>query len=116
MKKGIHYDLTYSAVASWSSIRLIFALAATHNWYTKQIDYVLAYLQAPVEQPLYMEFPKGIEFMDKPSSDWVFQLERNVYGQKQAGCVWNQYLTAKLTSKEVGFVQSKVNDCIFYIG
>ncbi len=115
MKKGIHYDLTYSPVASWSSIRLILALAATHNWYTKQIDYVLAFPQAPVERPLYMEIPKGIEFEGKPASEWVFELTKNVYGQKQAGRVWNKYLAAKLT-KEVGFRQSEVDECIFFKG
>ena len=115
MKKGIHYDLTYSPVAAWSSIRLILALAATHNWYTKQIDYVLAFPQAPVERPLYMEIPKGIEFEGKPSRDWVLKLDKNVYGQKQAGRVWNRYLTAKLV-KDVGFKQSDVDECIFFKG
>ena len=115
MKQGIHYDLTYSPVAAWSSIRLILALAATHGWHTKQIDYVLAFPQAPVERPLYMEIPKGIEFEGKPASDWVFQLEKNVYGQKQAGRVWNRYLAAKLIN-EVGFTQSTVDECIFFKG
>ena len=71
MKKGIDYDQTYSPVAAWSSIRLVLALAATHNWHTKQIDYVLAYPQAPVERTLYMEIPKGIQFEGKSARDWV---------------------------------------------
>ena len=35
-----------------------------------------------------------------------------MYGQKQAGRVWNEYLVSKLL--EIGFQQSKFNECIFY--
>ncbi len=31
-----------------------------NSWKTKQIDFVLAFPQAPVERDLYMEIPKGI--------------------------------------------------------
>ena len=36
-----------------------------HAWYTKQIDYVLAYTQADVECELYMVIPKGFEPEDR---------------------------------------------------
>ena len=85
MKKGIHYDQTYSPVASWNSIRLILSLIAASGWHTQQIDYVLAFPQAPVEKEIYMEVPKGFEV----NGDYVLRLNRNVYGQKQAGRVWN---------------------------
>ena len=39
----------------------------------------------------------------------------NLYGQKQAGKVWYQYVAQKLI-KEVGFVQSEIDECIFYKG
>ncbi|NER25784.1 MAG: hypothetical protein F6J96_34845, partial [Symploca sp. SIO1C2] len=45
----------------------------------------------------------------------VLKLVRNLYGQKQAGRVWNQYLVKRLTEK-VGFKQSKVDECVFYRG
>jgi hypothetical protein len=35
-----------------------------------------------------------------------------VYGQKQAGRVWNKHLTSGLV--KIGFVQSKVDECVFY--
>ena len=58
MRKGIDYDDTYAPVATWRAIRLILSLAAAHNWHTRQLDYVLAFPQAPVERELYMEIPK----------------------------------------------------------
>ena len=38
-----------------------------------------------------------------------------MYGQKQAGRVWNQYLVNKLIN-ELGFTQSKIDECVFYRG
>ena len=113
MVKGIHYDQTYAPVASWNSIRILLALVTTFNWYTQQIDYVLAFPQAPVEKEIYMKIPRGFTIEGKDPRDYVLRLNRNVYGQKQAGRAWNKYLERKLI-KEVGFKQSKVDDCVFY--
>ena len=113
MKQGIHYDQTYAPVASWNSIRILLTLAASKGWCTKQIDYVLAFPQAPVEKEIYMHVPKGFEIPGDDTSKYVLKLNRNVYGQKQAGRVWNKYLEEKLI-KQVGFKQSKVDECVFY--
>jgi Reverse transcriptase (RNA-dependent DNA polymerase) len=115
MKHGIHYQETYAPVASWNSIRMLLILATLNNWHTTQIDYVLAFPQAPVEKELYMKIPSGFELTDGSPKDWVLKLHRNVYGQKQAGRVWNQYLVHKLTNT-LHFVQSKVDECVFYRG
>jgi Reverse transcriptase (RNA-dependent DNA polymerase) len=37
-----------------------------------------------------------------------------LFGQKQAGRVWNQHLVDKL--KEVGFIPGEVDECLFYKG
>ncbi len=55
MEKGIHYDLTYAPIVSWNSICLLLILVAVHGWVTKQIDYVSAFPQAPVEKEIYMK-------------------------------------------------------------
>ena len=115
MIKGVDYDETYAPVAKWSTIRLILSLAAVHNWHTRQLDYVLAFPQAPVERELYMEVPKGFVIEDGRSEDYLLKIKRNIYGQKQAGLVWNRYLVDKLT-KELGFKQSMIDECLFYRG
>ena len=116
MEKGIHYDQTYAPVASWASIRLILALVAANKWHTTQIDYVLAYPQAPVEREVYMEIPRGYELADgKNKQDYAFKLHANLYGQKQAGRVWYQYLSKRLV-EDVGFTKSKIDECVFYKG
>jgi len=116
MKYGQHYDQTYAPVASWNSIRTLLIMSALHKWHTRQIDYVLAFPQAPVERQIFMEIPKGFEIKNGGrTKDYVLELHKNVYGQKQAGRVWNKYLTDILVNK-VGFKQSKVDECVFYRG
>ena len=116
MKHGVHYNETYSPVASWNSVRMLLTLTAVHGWHTKQIDYVQAFAQAPVEKTLYMRIPAGVELEDDANTkDYVLKIHRNIYGQKQAGRVWNKYLVNKLV-KELGFKQSKVDECVFYRG
>ena len=114
MKKGIHYDQTYAPVASWNTIRTLLTLTAVNGWHTKQLDYVAAFPQAPVERELYMKIPKGVTIGHGNNDDYVLKLHKNMYGQKNAGRVWNTYLVNKLT--KIGFVQSNVDKCLFYHG
>ena len=39
---------------------------------------------------------------------------KNIYGQKQAGRVWNKYLCEGLTN--LGFQQSKIDECVWFKG
>ena len=59
-----------------------------------------------------MEIPRGAEVPGHNSKDYVLQLVKNLYGQKQAGRVWNQYLHKGLM--KAGFSQSKVDECVYY--
>ncbi len=72
----------------------------------------MAYPQAPIEMDMYMELPTGIHTKHGNSKDQVLKLLANIYGQKQAGCMWNSYLVTKL--REINFKQSFIDSCIFY--
>jgi hypothetical protein len=72
----------------------------------------MAYPQAPIEMDMYMELPTSIHTKHGNSKDHVLKLLANIYGQKQAGRVWNSYLVAKL--REINFMQSLIDDGIFY--
>ena len=125
MREGVHYDQSYAPVASWNSIRMLLTLTAIHGWHTKQLDYVAAFPQAPAERELYMKIPAGTQVQminGKPSlkvgrkenDDYILKVHKNLYGQKNAGRVWNQYLIKRLF--KIGFKQSKIDECVFYKG
>lgn len=109
---GVHYWETFSPVVTWLSIRLFLVLSIVCGWHTRQVDFVMAYPQAPIEKTIYMELPAGVEVTTGNPKDYVLELEKNLYGQKQAGRVWTQYLTNKLI--KLKFEQSKVDECVFY--
>ena len=113
--KGIHYEQTYSPVASWNSIRLLLTMTAVHNWHTKQLDYVQAYAQAPIEKTLYMQIPRGIQIPGANKDEYCLKLHNNVYGAKNAGRTWNKFLMNKLIN-ELGFKQSQYDECVLYRG
>ena len=109
---GVNYWETYAPVISWTTIRLYLILALLNKRVTRQIDFVLAYPQADIECDLYMEFPKGFEMTNGNSKTHCLLLKRNLYGQKQAGRVWNEHLHEGLLAR--GFIQSEVDMCLYY--
>jgi hypothetical protein len=111
---AVNYFETYAPVVTWPSVRTLLTLSSIHQWHTRQIDFVLAYPQAPVEFDMYMELPKGIETKYGNGRTHVLKLIRNVYGAKQAGRVWNLHLIKGLNS--IGFKQSNADECVFFRG
>jgi hypothetical protein len=111
---AVNYFETYAPVVTWPSVRTLLTLSIIHRWCTRQVDFVLAYPQAPIEFDIYMELPKGIETKYGNGRTHVLKLKRNVYGQKQAGRIWNQHLVKGLIS--IGFKQSNSDDCVFFRG
>ncbi len=75
---------TYSLVVNWFSVRLILVLSLLYGWSTRQVDFVLAYPQAPIECDLYMKLPKGIVVPGCDPAEYCLKLVKNIYGQKQA--------------------------------
>ena len=78
-----NYDQTYTPVASWNTIRLLLILVLVHSWHTIQLDYVLAFTQAPVDRNLYMKIPKGFEVEGANRGEYIFKIKKNMYGQKK---------------------------------
>ncbi len=72
------------------------------KWHTKQIDFVLAYTQADVEcDNKFMKVPRGFNIPGSDPDEYVLKLEKNLYGHKQAGRVWNKHLVSRL--ERIGF-------------
>ncbi len=111
---GMDYFKTYAPVVTWFVIRLMIVFGIIFCWALRQVDFVMAYPQAPVETDIYMELPQGITTATGNSKDHVLKLLKNIYGQKQAGRVWNLFLVDNLTS--LGFTSSLIDDCAFFRG
>jgi len=109
--KNVNYWETYSPVVGWSTIRTFLILMLINGWSSRQVDFVLAFPQADIECEMFMEVPQGFN-VDGNRGDYCLRLHKNLYGQKQAGRVWNQFLHEGLIAR--GFVQSNVDMCVYY--
>ena len=86
------------------------------GWHTQQINFVLAYPQAPLETLCTWLSPRDLPWQTVQihQPEYVLELVRNLYGQKQAGRVWNKFLHKGLL--KAGFTQSSINECVYYRG
>ena len=69
-------------------------------------------MRAPNPHWMYMKIPAGVDIIEGEKADFVLRMLRNIYGQKQAGRVWNKYLHGILL--RLGFIQSQVDEGVYY--
>jgi transposase InsO family protein len=106
--EGIDYDATFSSVLSYKSLRIICAIANQLDLELKVMDVETAFLNAPLEEKIFILRPEGFSTAKDP----VLLVKKQLYGLKQASRGWNHYLVDVLTS--IGFIQCKYSDdCIF---
>ena len=111
---GVYYWDTYAPVVTWQTVRLFLILSLILGWKSRQLDFVMAYPQAPADMPLYMRLPQGYKREGITRKTHALKLEHNIYGQKQAGRVWNIYIDQGM--KEIGFKPSAFDPCQYYRG
>jgi hypothetical protein len=110
---GQNYWETYAPVVNRVSVCLILAIPKIHGLSSKSIDFVVAFPQADLENPLYMELPIG--FIAPNNEDrkfYILKLNKSLYGLKQAGYNWFAKLSNGLQDR--GFVPSSVDPCVFF--
>ena len=75
------------------------------------MDVKTAFLNAKLEETIYMKLPKGFEKTDDNGNPLVAKLNNALYGLKQAGRNWNVLFTQWLVSE--GYKQSETDPCLF---
>lgn len=106
--KGIDYNETYAPVVRYTSIRFLLALAAKYDLLIHQMDAVTAFLNAKLQEEIFMTKPIGFD----DGSGLVCKLKRSLYGLKQSSRMWNEELNNVLLN--FGLERSNVDQCIYY--
>ncbi|CAI7825772.1 unnamed protein product [Closterium sp. NIES-53] len=96
---GRDFTETFAPVSRHTSLRILLAVTAMKRKKLRQIDVANAFLYAPVNAEIYVELPHG----SHREPNQVCQLQKSLYGIKQAPRLWQQYLHARLT--RIGFKQ-----------
>jgi len=58
--KGAKETLGYSTVIDWGTLQIILSLTIQYNLHTMQVDFKNAFIQAPLDRPMYMNLPPGL--------------------------------------------------------
>jgi len=97
---------TYAATLAARVFRALMAIAAYFNLEIRQYDAVNAFINAPLETPVYCYPPEG--FAD---SDHLWELRRALYGLKTSPLLWYKEITKTL--KELGLHEVKEAPCLW---
>ncbi len=100
----------YSPVAELSTIRAMIAIAAGKNQVVLQADFPNAYVNADIDEDIYVCQPKGME--SKDGNEYVCKLKKALYGCPVSGKRWNETLTRTILS--LGYRQSVIDHCLFF--
>jgi len=104
--KDVDYFDTYAPVVSWTTVRTLLTMSCVLGLETKQVDYTLAFCQAKLDEPVYINFPQGYQVEGK-----VMRLKKSLYGLTQAPALFFETLTKALEAR--GFVPSASDACMF---
>jgi len=104
---GIDYDETFSAVVRTDTLRILLAHALQHNLHIVQYDIESAYLNAPLDDEIYIKPPRMVTVPDGK----VLRLKKSIYGLKQAARCWGETLAAVLRKR--GFLPSIADPALY---
>jgi len=102
-----------SPVAATWVFRLLFAIAALYGLVVTSLDYSSAYLNAPIDETIFMIPPEGYLARFYPNVDpssVLLKLRRSIYGLKQSGFLWHE--TLKKALLRVGYTVT-LDPCTF---
>jgi hypothetical protein len=104
--EGVDYFDVYAPVCKFAALRGLLAIAAAQDLEVYHVDIKTAFLNAPLEEELYMDQPPGYKHGTK-----VCRLLKSVYGLKQAPRAWHELLKQELEG--LGFRQSHSDPALF---
>ena len=90
-----------------ASIRMVVGIAAVKDSELYQLDVDMAYLEAGVNEELYIELPEDY----RASCDQMGRLQKAMYGLVHAGLLWSKRFSAELAAR--GLEQCQTDQCVF---
>jgi hypothetical protein len=118
---GVDFTESFSPVATDTTTRIIFAfMLYNKNWVCEVVDVEAAFLNADLEEDLYIEYPEGVVELgfetESTARENCILLDKAMYGAVQAARQWSRKLIEILTQQmEPNLTQSRVDPCLFFL-
>jgi hypothetical protein len=120
-KEGIDYNETFSPTVHIKSIKLMLAIAAEMDYEIKQIDFDTAFLNATLDEEIYMKRPDGLHLVGQFTKwttgsntndpETALRLKKALYGLKQAPREW--WLQLHKLLQRIGYTSSPIDECLY---
>ena len=81
------------------------------RWGTCTIDFVNAFVQAVLEEPVWIHLPRGISSARRTNT--YLRLKKSLYGLKTVPRLWHEHLRSALLG-DLGFIVSSYDPCLFF--
>jgi hypothetical protein len=107
-KHGVDYFEVFANTGKYKTLRVALAVAARLDMELHQLDVPQAFIQAPLEEDVYMEMPEGFEI-----DGMVCHLKKSLYGLKQAPRNW-YLLCSEYIVKKLKFEATCSDPCLFW--
>ncbi len=104
---GVDFEETFAPVGKYKTLRILLALTNILDYEIKQMDVVSAFLNAELNEVLFIEQPDGLT----EGHDCVWKLKKAIYGTKQAPHEWNKEINKYLVSS--GFKRLSTDTCVY---
>lgn len=88
-------------------MRILLTVAARHNWPVYNFNFVAAYLNAPIDEEVWVQAPEGLDI----EVGEACLLDKALYGMKQAAWCWWNYLSSTLAS--LGYTSSYYDSSVY---
>ena len=108
---GVDCGGTFAPVCRLQSIRMMLAKVAEFDFECWQLDYNTAFLNAKVEEDVYVKMAPGYEELNNDGVPMVMRLLKSLYGLRQSPRCW--YGTVDEHVVEIGFKSLKSNPCVY---
>jgi len=106
--EGIDFYETYAQVGMYKTLRVLLALTAHYDLELEQLDVPSAFLNAELDEDIYMELPEGFTIPGK-----VVKLQKALYGLKQGPRCW-WLLVSKFITGTLKYQRSVSDGCFFF--
>ena len=125
---GIDFLNTWSPAVRAKTLRLVIILATRWDMEIEQLDVETAFLNARMNEEVYMQLPEGYEqqltqqaalgtgvsaAVARAGGPLVCRLVMCLFGTKQASMEWNREVNRTLTGK-LGFARSVCDPCLYH--
>ena len=101
---------TFAPVVAWSTVRLFLVLSLTLGWDTCSIDFSSAFVQAKLENLVWIYLPRG--FRTAEGHGTCLRLVKSLYGLTVAPRLWYEHVSEALFDQ--GFKACTIDPCLFY--